>query len=138
MHSRPEFERIDYEIAKYAGYFPVTNELLADSDANIAGTLTEWIGDESRVTANNLILEEIHKKAAVNVKDLDGIKKVLNVDLGAAFKATASIVTNDNGLQYLDTLKDNNGRYLLSPDPAEPGSRRGVYPGAGSTQHRSA
>lgn len=52
--------------------------------------------------------------------DLDGIKKVLNVDLGAAFKATASIVTNDNGLQYLDTLKDNNGRYLLSPDPAEP------------------
>lgn len=116
----PQFERVDYEIAKYAGYFPVTNELLADSDANIAGTLTEWIGDESRVTANNLILEEIHKKAAVNVKDLDGIKKVLNVDLGAAFKATASIVTNDNGLQYLDTLKDNNGRYLLSPDPAEP------------------
>lgn len=44
----PQFERIDYEISKYAGYFPVTNELLADSDANIASTLIEWIGDEAR------------------------------------------------------------------------------------------
>ena len=48
----PQFERITYEIEKYAGYFPVTNELLSDSDANITKTLIEWIGDESRITAN--------------------------------------------------------------------------------------
>lgn len=47
----PQFERLDYEIEKYAGYFPVTNELLADSDANITNTIIQWIGDESRVTA---------------------------------------------------------------------------------------
>ncbi len=113
----PKFERLDYEISKYAGYFPVTNELLADTDANITGTLTEWIGNESRITANNLILEKIKSKAAVEVKDLDGIKRILNVTLGAAFKSTSTIVTNDNGLQYFDTLKDGTGRYLLAPDP---------------------
>lgn len=118
--STPQFERLTYEINKYAGYFPVTNELLADTDANITGTLVEWIGDESRVTANNLILEKIRSKDAVDVENLDGIKKILNVTLGSAFKPTSSIVTNDDGLQYLDTLKDNTGRYLLAPDPKEP------------------
>ncbi|MCB5272492.1 MAG: phage major capsid protein, partial [Candidatus Cloacimonetes bacterium] len=61
----PQFTRLSYEIEKYAGYFPVTNELLADSDANIANAIVAWIGDESRVTANQLILAEINTKAAV-------------------------------------------------------------------------
>lgn len=120
--SSPQFERLTYEIDKYAGYFPVTNELLADSDANIANTLIEWIGDESRVTANKLILATINDGvSAVALGDLDGIKKAINVTLGQAFKSTAKIVTNDDGLQYLDTLKDTTGRYLLTPIPSEPG-----------------
>lgn len=116
----PQFERLEYEIDKYAGYFPVTNELLADSDANIANTLIEFIGDESRVTANKLILEQIATIAETEIDGLDGIKNALNVKLGAAFKATSKVVTNDDGLQYLDTLKDSQGKYLLSPSPADP------------------
>ncbi len=116
----PQFERISYEIDKYAGYFPVTNELLADSDANIANTLIEWIGDESRVTANKLILEQINTVSKTEFKSLDDIKKALNVTLGSAFKSTSKIVTNDDGLQYLDTLKDSDGNYLLQPNPANP------------------
>lgn len=115
----PKFERVNYEIEKYAGYFPVTNEVLADSDANLANVLIEWIGDESRVTANKLILEAIATKAAVDLANLDGIKKALNVTLGQAFKSTAKIVTNDDGLQYLDTLKDSTERYLLAPMPGD-------------------
>ena len=115
----PQFERIAYEIEKYAGYFPVTNEVLADSDANLGNVLIEWIGDESRVTANNLILEQIATKEAVDLVDLDGIKKTINVTLGQAFKNTTKIITNDDGLQYLDTLKDGNERYLLAPNPGD-------------------
>ena len=116
----PQFERINYEIEKYAGYFPVTNELLADSDANIANTLIEFIGDESRVTANKLILGQIATIPEVALSGLDDIKKALNVTLGQAFKATSKIVTNDDGLQYLDTLKDKDDNYLLSTSPADP------------------
>lgn len=116
----PQFERLDYEIEKYAGYFPVTNELLADSDANITNTLIQWIGDESRVTANKLILNVIKTKAETKLEGLNGIKKALNVTLGSAFKATSKIITNDDGLQYLDTLKDGNGRYILQADPITP------------------
>ena len=115
----PQFERINYEIEKYAGYFPVTNEVLDDSDANLGNVLIEWIADESRVTANKLILEQIATKEQVDLKNMDGVKKAVNVTLGQAFKSTAKIVTNDDGLQYLDTLKDETGRYLLAPMPGD-------------------
>ena len=116
----PQFERMDYAISKYAGYFPVTNELLEDSDAAITSVLTAWIGDESRVTRNNIIRTAINTKGKTALTSLDDIKKALNVTLGAAFKSTSRVVTNDDGLQYLDTLKDNDGKYLLQPNPANP------------------
>lgn len=117
--STPQFERMSYEIAKYAGYFPVTNELLEDSDANITDTLVTWIGDESRVTRNKIILGVINQKAKTTIKSLDDIKEALNVTLGQAFKQTSCIVTNDDGLQWLDTLKNDRGEYLLQPSPAD-------------------
>lgn len=116
----PQFDRINYEIGKYAGILPVTNELLEDSDANIYSLLIEWIADESRVTRNKLIIEEIMTKAKTELTGLDDIKRVLNVTLGQAFKSTSKIVTNDDGLQYLDTLKDSDGNYLLQPSPSDP------------------
>ena len=116
----PQFERISYEIEKYAGYFPATNELLADSDANIVSVLTQWIGDESRITRNKMILEVLATQDKTQIKTLDDIKKALNVTLGQAFKPTSRIITNDDGLQWLDTLKDADGKYLLQSNPADP------------------
>ena len=111
----PQFARINYKIDKYGGYFPVTNELLEDSDANITSTLVAWIGDESRVTRNKKILSKIATKTKTAFEKIDDIKKALNVTLGSAFKNTSSIITNDDGFQYLDTLKDSDGKYLLQP-----------------------
>ena len=118
--STPQFERMDYTISKYAGYLPVTNELLEDTDTNIVNIIVEWLGDESRVTRNKIILDLIKTQDETKLQGLDDIKKVLNVTLGSAFKSTSVIVTNDDGLQYLDTLKDNDGKYLLQPNPANP------------------
>ena len=116
----PQYDVLNYTIEKYAGILPVTNELFEDSDANIYSELTQWIADESRVTRNKLILEAIATKEAVQLNGLDDIKKALNVTLGQAFKATSVIVTNDDGLQYLDTLKDADENYVLSASPADP------------------
>ena len=65
-------------------------------------------------------MTKIKEANEIDLKDLDGIKKALNVTLGQAFKGTSKIITNDNGLQYLDTLKDSDGKYLLQPNPANP------------------
>ena len=118
----PQFERITWAIEKYAGYMPITNELRYDSDANIAQVVIEWLGRESRATANNLIMAAILSNgSAVDFENLDGIKKALNVDL-SLFKGSSRVITNDDGLQYLDTLKkkDDSNEYLLTPDPRDP------------------
>ncbi len=117
---KPQFARISWAVTKYGGYMPVTNELLEDSDENIEAFITEWLADEGRVTRNKIILAVIAMKAQQVLNGLDDIKKALNVTLGAKFKSTSRIVTNDDGLQYLDTLKDNDGKYLLQPNPANP------------------
>lgn len=113
----PKYNTIDWKVTKYGGYMPVTSELLEDSDADIANDMIDWLANECRVTRNNLVKAVIDEKDAIDLKNLDGIKKAVNVDLGSAFKAISKIVTNDDGLNYLDTLKDQNGRYLLNPDP---------------------
>ncbi len=114
-----KYERISYAIKNRAGFLPVTNDLISDSDANITSEIIKWIGESDIETSNQQILAIISAKAAVDLKDINGIKKVLNVTLGQAFKPTSKIITNDDGLNYLDTLEDKNGRPLLNPDPTD-------------------
>lgn len=116
----PQFTNLAYKVKKYAGFFKVTNELLADSDQSITGTLIKWIGDESRVTRNKLILAELAKKAKTAIAKLDDIKDTLNVKLDPAFRYTSSIVTNQDGFNWLDKQKDADGNYLLQPSVSSP------------------
>ena len=116
----PKFSRVPWKVTKYGGYIPATNELLEDSDEDIENLMTEWLADESRMTWNKIILAVIAKKAQEKLNGLDDIKKSLNVTLGSLFKSTSKIITNDDGLQYLDTLKDSDGKYILQPNPTDP------------------
>lgn len=115
--SGPQFTPVNYTVVKYAGYLPVTNELLADSDANITAVLTEWLAEEDIATRNAQIIAKIKTKTATAITGIDDIKTALNVTLGQAFANTAVIVTNDDGFNYLDQLKKESGsnEYLLKP-----------------------
>lgn len=115
----PQFGVLSYAIEKRGGYLPVTNELLADSDNNIAAVAEQWLADEARVTVNKEILAVVKAHAETDLKDMDGILKAW-IGLGSAFRATSKLITNDDGLAWLATLKDTTGRYLLSPNPADP------------------
>lgn len=115
----PQFERLPYTIQDRAGFMPVSNDLIDDSDANIVEIVAEWLGKADVNTTNAKVLAKVAEKTQTNLVDVDGIKKAVNVTLGQAYKAGAKIYTNDDGLNYLDTLKDENGRYLLNPDPTD-------------------
>lgn len=116
----PKFERLPYTIQDRAGFMPVSNDLVNDSDSNILEIVAEWLGKADVATTNKKVLAKVAEKSAVDLKDIDGIKKALNVTLGQAYKNGAKIYTNDDGLNYLDTLKDANDRPLLNPDPTAP------------------
>ena len=116
----PKFERLPYAIQDRAGFMPISNDLANDSDSDIVNVATEWLGKADVATTNAKVLAKIGEKVQTDLKDINGIKKALNVTLGQAYKNGAKIYTNDDGLNYLDTLVDNNGRPLLNPDPTAP------------------
>ncbi|PEW85065.1 phage major capsid protein [Bacillus cereus] len=116
----PQFDRIPYEIDDYAGFLPVPNDLLSDTDQALENYLRQWIAKKSVATRNYLILQEINKLTKVDLKDYNGLKTTLNVTLDPIFAASANIITNQDGFNYLDQLEDKNGRPLLQPDPTNP------------------
>ena len=115
----PQFERIGYEIQDRGGWLPMTNDLLNDTDQNITARITRWIGRKSNATSNAKVLSLIAKKSPSEIEMLDDVKKALIVTLGSAYRNAAQILTNDDGLLFLSTLKDNNGRDLLYPNPLQ-------------------
>ena len=115
----PKFERLPYAIQDRAGFMPVSNDLVNDSDANILDIVAQWLAKANVATANKKVLALVATKAQVDFKGINGIKHALNVTLGQAYKDGAKIYTNDDGLNYLDTLVDENGRPMLNPDPTD-------------------
>jgi len=116
----PTFENVTYAIKDYAGYMPVPNDLLNDSDQNIMAYLTQWIARKSVVTRNSLILSILTGLTPTTFADYKAIKKALNVTLDPMLATGAIIVTNQDGFQYLDTLEDGNGRPILQTDVTQP------------------
>ena len=66
-----------------------------------------------------MIISAIKTKSETVFANLDDIKKAINVTLGSKFKNTSIIVTNDDGFQYLDTLKNSDGDYLIQKNVPE-------------------
>jgi HK97 family phage major capsid protein len=112
---KPTLEQVSYAIKDYAGQLPLTNDVLADSDANLSQYIASWFAKKSVVTRNSLILAILQAKAAVDLAGTDDIKKALNVTLDPGISQQATIVVNQTGFNFLDQLKDGEGRYLLQP-----------------------
>lgn len=119
----PQFVPITYQLVKRAGYLPLTNELLADSDQNILRYVANWIARKHVVTKNTLITAMLGGLAPVALADFDAIKRVLNVDLDPAISLNSVIITNQDGYNWMDTQVDGNGRYLLTDDITQPGRK---------------
>ncbi|QOS97903.1 phage major capsid protein [Brevibacterium sp. JNUCC-42] len=116
----PKFGKLNYAIKDRAGILPLSRSLLQDSDQNIISYVTNWLGKKSKVTRNTLILEKVKTLTKKQLKEVDDIKDVLNVDLDPAISSGAIILTNQDGFNHLDKLKDSEGKYLLQPDPTQP------------------
>lgn len=129
----PKFKQIKYKVAKKGGILKTTRELLQDTAANILAYLNKWIARKSRATRNAAILNklnEITAGKAVAISDVDDLKDVFNVQLDAAIAPTSIILTNQDGFNYLDKLKDEKKDYIIQPDVTDKTKRLlfGVYP----------
>lgn len=131
--STPQFAKISYKVKKKGGILKVTRELLQDTAENVLGYLRKWIAKKSKATRNALIvnkINEITNTKEVATKGLDDLKDIFNVKLDPAIAATSGILTNQNGFNWLDKLKDSDGKYVLQPNPTNLTQKLlfGVYP----------
>lgn len=118
----PKERLIEYKIKKRGGIHKITQELLKDTAENLMGYLNKWIAKKTRATRNKHILtklDEITKNKEVPITDIDGLKDIFNIKLDPAIKVSSRIITNQDGFNYLDKLKDADGRYLLQPNPTD-------------------
>lgn len=115
----PKFSNVQYAVKDRAGILPLSRSLLQDSDQNILKYVINWLGKKSKVTRNVLILNVIEKLTRQAIKSLDDIKDVLNVKLDPAISPNAILLTNQDGFNYLDKLKDKDGKYILQSDPTQ-------------------
>ena len=119
----PKFTPVTYKLIKRAGFLPLTNELLKDTDQNILSYVSNWIAKKHVVTKNSLIIAILNSLNKKGLTDIKAIKKVLNVDLDPAISLSSTIITNQDGFQWLDEQEDGNNRPLLQDDITQPGKK---------------
>lgn len=118
----PKFKKIAYAIKKKGGILKITAELFEDTAANIMAYINKWIAKKTKATRNAMILKVLNEMTAgkeVVVENLDSLKDIFNEELDPAIAATSIVITNQSGFNYLDKLKDEDGKYILQKDPTE-------------------
>ena len=115
-----DFGQVTYSIKDYGDIIPVSNQLLQDADIDLMSVIGQRFARKSINTENGVILDLLGTLTAQSVSNWKGISKAINVTLDPAISASAKIVTNQDGLQYLDELTDTNGRPLLTQSLVDP------------------
>lgn len=111
------FEDVKFDVKTRAGKIALSNEIVDDSAVDIVAEVKGQLQKLVDNTDNQNIIQVLtsdtfQKKTAANTDDL---KELFNVELDPALNKMWLV--NQSGFNYLDTLKDNEGRYLLQPDP---------------------
>lgn len=112
--AKPEFKKVNYEVATYRGYIPVSQEALDDSDIDLAGLVAGYIQRQALNTANEQISAKLKTATAKAISDIDGLKDIVNVAIDPAYPV--KFITSQSFFNAVDKMKDNDGRYLLQQD----------------------
>jgi len=139
----PTFDELAYQVRKYAGFIPLSNELLEDSVANIYAYVVKWIAEnelnsysyqvfngtgvksaqgimtEATTPVSGALLartEEVTIPFSSAVVAVKKFKTTFNKDLETVTGENICIFCNSNGYDYLDGLTDTQGRFYLQAD----------------------
>ncbi|PAD39811.1 phage major capsid protein [Terribacillus sp. 7520-G] len=108
------FTDVKYNVETRAGKIAISEEAIEDTAINIVEDTKKQMKRMVTNTNNKHIMAKLMTFPKVPTAGLDGVKRVFNVDLDPALNK--KVIVNQNGYNYLDTLKDAEGRYLLQPD----------------------
>lgn len=108
------FGAVNWQAKDYGLIVPVSNDLMADAEADVMGIIGEQFFRAQVITENSMILAAIDGNGDAEAVDgWKGIAEALNgtAPIGSPDKV---VVTNTDGYNYLDTLTDEMGRPILT------------------------
>lgn len=128
----PKFKSVSYNVHMRGGLLPISRLLQQVASASFIQYLGRWWNRKAIRTENKIIFKKLKDTKAseiVSISTLDSIKTVLNTKLDASL-IDVRIVVNQDSYNYLDCLKDENGRPLINPDPMQKDRMlfKGIYP----------
>lgn len=105
--------KVTYELETYRGSLPISKEMISDYP-NITSLLAQYVQEVRNQTAQKAIGKVLQTATAKSVSDLDGIKALSNSLI--AYGDDVKFVVTASMFNVIDTMKDNEGRYLLHDD----------------------
>lgn len=109
---------VPFEAKSFAGKIFLSNELIDDSAIDIKAEVQSQLQQLVLNTDNHNVILLLQTLTSENAADIDGLKKIKNTEIDPAVLGSVGsvVITNQDGYNYLDTLKDSQGRYLLTED----------------------
>ena len=107
----PLFIDVEYAVKTRIGQIAFSNELVEDSAIDVVAYAEKQMQRMVRNTNNKNILDVLNTFAVKNAIGADGLKSVVNIELD--LDLDTKFVVDQNAYQFIDTLKDTQGRYLL-------------------------
>lgn len=105
---------IQFKVNTHRAYITISNEMRDDNASNLLGMVQNHFARAVVATDNKLIMDKLNTLDATTATDgVDAIKRTINVELLANGYQDLTILVNSSVYNTLDTMKDNNGRYIL-------------------------
>lgn len=121
--AKMQLETVSYKLSVKRGFLPVSQELLDHADTAVG--IDSLIGDyASQIRDNTLVagIASVLKQAdKVTAKSFDDVKVAYN---GLFKYNNKSFVATKSAFDLLDTLKDSQGRYLLTDSISSPSGKQ--------------
>lgn len=114
------FTEVPFDVKTRAGKIALSNEVVEDAEVDIVSEVKAQLQQLVDNTDNTQIMGLLTGSsfAKATATSIDDLKKIFNVTLDPAL--SKMWLVNQSGFNYLDTLKDSEGRYLLQPNPTAP------------------
>lgn len=119
--AKPEFDKVEWKIDTYRGAIPISQEDIDDSEADLIGIVNENGQQLKRNTGNAAIATLLKGFTPKEISDIDGLKEINNVELDPAY--SRALIASQSFYNFLDTVKDGNGRYLLQDSIISPSGK---------------
>lgn len=118
---KPGFKKVDYSVKKYGDILKFTYEMTQDAPQVLA-YVKKWFAKRGVATRNAMILNALNTaySSPKAITDIDDLKDVINTEIPVAEALDISIVTNQDGFNFLDKLKNTKtDEYVLQADPTQ-------------------